>query len=176
MTAPPAHAPQPAHASPGQGPRNAPRKRKTTPFGIFKKTWVLIVIALVVAAAALAVERLHGIFGSDVRITSGYEPIATENKTSKPKRVLYEITGTTGAKRKVRISYYNENSDPQQVVVPSLPWKLLITTTNTSMAANIMAQTDGDSITCRITVDDDLKAEKTATGLNSLVGCMVKSA
>ena len=176
MTAPPGMAPQPAHAAPEQTPRNLRRKRKITPFGIFKQIWVFVVIVFVVAAGALTVDRLHRIFGSDVHVQAGYEPIATEAKTSKPKRVLYQILGTTGATGKVRISYYDQNTEPQQLVVHSLPWSLLITTTNTSMAANIMAQTDGDSITCRITVDDDVKAEKTANGLNALTGCMVKSA
>ncbi|MGL6234272.1 MAG: MmpS family transport accessory protein [Segniliparus sp.] len=176
MTAPPGMAPQPAHAAPEPTPRSSRRKQKITPFALFKRIWVFVVISFVVAAAALTVDRLHGIFGSDVHVTSGYEPIATEAKTSKPKRVLYELTGTTGARGKVRISYYDQNTEPQQIIVPSLPWSLLITTTNTSMAANIMAQTDGDSLTCRITVDDDVKAEKTATGLNALIGCMVKSA
>lgn len=176
MTAPHGIAPQPAHVAPATTPRNQRRRRKVTPFGILKQVWVLVVIVFVVAAGALTVERLHRVFGSDVHVQAGYEPIATEVKTSKPKRVLYQVLGTTGSAGKVRISYYDQNTEPQQLVVHSLPWSLLITTTNTSMAANIMAQTDGDSITCRITVDDDVKAEKTANGVNALTGCMVKSA
>ncbi|EFV14141.2 MmpS family transport accessory protein [Segniliparus rugosus] len=176
MTAPPGREPQQAPSAPEQSPQSVRRKRKITPFWIFKRIWVFLVIAAVATVAAFSVDRLHGIFGSDVHLQSGYEPIATENKSSRPKRVLYELTGTTGSKAKVRISYYDQNTEPQELIVHSLPWKLLISTTNTSMAANIMAQTDGDSISCRITVDDKVKAEKTATGLNALVGCLVKSA
>lgn len=44
------------------------------------------------------------------------------------------------------------------------------------MAPNIMAQTDGDTITCRVTVDDEVKDERTATGAHAETFCYVKAA
>ena len=41
---------------------------------------------------------------------------------------------------------------------------------------NIVAQGDGDTITCRITVDDVVKDERTIYGLNAQTFCLVKSA
>jgi hypothetical protein len=39
-----------------------------------------------------------------------------------------------------------------------------------------MAQGDGQSITCRVTVDDEVKDERTAEGLNAATYCLVKAA
>jgi Mycobacterium membrane protein len=49
-------------------------------------------------------------------------------------------------------------------------------TTAPSAAPNIVAQGDGSSITCRITVDDEVKDERTSSGLNAQTFCFVKSA
>ncbi|HEV7855181.1 MAG TPA: MmpS family transport accessory protein, partial [Mycobacterium sp.] len=49
-------------------------------------------------------------------------------------------------------------------------------TTAPSAAPNIVAQGDGGSITCRITVDDEVKDERTSDGLNAQTFCYVKSA
>jgi hypothetical protein len=57
-----------------------------------------------------------------------------------------------------------------------LPWSLTLQTTAPSAAPNIVAQGDGGSITCRITVDDEVKDERTSDGLNAQTFCYVKSA
>jgi hypothetical protein len=41
---------------------------------------------------------------------------------------------------------------------------------------NIVAQGDGESISCRITVDDEVKDERTSTGVTAQTFCLVKSA
>ena len=41
---------------------------------------------------------------------------------------------------------------------------------------NIMAQGDGSSISCRVTVDDEVKDERTAEGMNAATYCLVKAA
>jgi hypothetical protein len=40
---------------------------------------------------------------------------------------------------------------------------------------NIVAQSDGDYIGCRITVDNEVKDEKTNNGVHAMTFCMVKS-
>ena len=42
--------------------------------------------------------------------------------------------------------------------------------------ANILAQGDGNSISCRVSVDDVVKEERTATGMNAETFCFVKAA
>jgi hypothetical protein len=40
----------------------------------------------------------------------------------------------------------------------------------------LSAQSDGDILGCRITVDNEVKDEKTSDGVHALTFCMVKSA
>jgi len=68
------------------------------------------------------------------------------------------------------------DAKPQRTDRVALPWSLTLSTTAPSAAPNILAQGDGGSITCRITVDDEVKDERTATGVNALTYCFVKSA
>jgi hypothetical protein len=41
---------------------------------------------------------------------------------------------------------------------------------------NIVAQGDGNDISCRITVDDVVKDERTSNGVSAQTFCLVKSA
>jgi hypothetical protein len=65
---------------------------------------------------------------------------------------------------------------PQRVADVALPWTLTLQTTLPSVMPNILAQGDGDSISCRVTVDDEVKQERTATGVNAETFCFVKAA
>jgi hypothetical protein len=53
---------------------------------------------------------------------------------------------------------------------------LVLSTTAPAASPNIVAQGDGGSITCRVTVDDVVKDERTSTGVNAQTFCLVKSA
>ena len=65
---------------------------------------------------------------------------------------------------------------PQIARDVTLPWTLTLTTTAPAASANIVAQGDSDTIGCRITVNGELKDEKTSTGVNAQTFCLVKSA
>jgi hypothetical protein len=58
----------------------------------------------------------------------------------------------------------------------ALPWTLRLETTIPSVQPNLLAQGDGQSIGCRVTVDDEVKDERTATGVNAATYCLVKAA
>jgi hypothetical protein len=90
-----------------------------------------------------------------------------------PKVVRYEITGSGSY---ANINYLDLDAKPQRLDSTAIPWALTLQTTEASAAPNIVAQGDGDSITCRIIVDDEVKDERTATGVNALTYCFVKSA
>jgi hypothetical protein len=62
------------------------------------------------------------------------------------------------------------------VVDTAIPWQLTLTTTAPAASPNIVAQSDGNSITCRITVDGVVKDERTTDGVNAQTFCLVKSA
>jgi hypothetical protein len=53
---------------------------------------------------------------------------------------------------------------------------LVLQTTLPSVQPNILAQGDGNSISCRVSVDDVVKEERTATGMNAETFCFVKAA
>ncbi|MDT5297934.1 MAG: hypothetical protein QOG79_1176, partial [Mycobacterium sp.] len=58
----------------------------------------------------------------------------------------------------------------------ALPWSLTLSTTAPSVLPNIVAQGDGNSVTCRITDDNEVKDERTTDGVNAQTFCLVKNA
>lgn len=86
-------------------------------------------MVLVVAAAAFGVYRLHGVFGStNINQAVG---IKDDSKNIIPKDIVYEIFGPAGTKGEV--NYLDDKAQPQRAVFTTLPWKLTITTTMTSV-------------------------------------------
>lgn len=138
----------------------------------FRKTWMLLVIATVVAVAAFAVDRLHGFFGK-TELTREGSGLVNDPKPFNPKIVVYEIMGPPGAV--ATINYLNLDAEPQIARDVTLPWTLTLSTTAPAAAANIVAQGDSDSIGCRITVDGVIKDERWSTGVSAQTFCIVKS-
>ncbi len=138
----------------------------------FRKTWMLLLILTVVAIAAFAVDRLHGVFGK-TELTREGSGLVNDPKPFNPKTVVYEIMGPPGAV--ATVNYLNLDAEPQIARDVTLPWTLTLTTTAPAAAANIVAQGDGDSIGCRITVDGVVKAEHWGSGVSAQTFCIVKS-
>lgn len=156
--------------------QQAPAKRKSHR-GWFmrslRKLWLPLVILIVVAVAAFAVYRLHGVFGK-TELTRQGSGLANDTKPFNPKTVVYEIYGPPGTV--ATINYLDLDAKPQIARDVTLPWSLTLTTTAPAASANIVAQGDSDTIGCRITVNGELKDEKTSTGVNAQTFCLVKSA
>lgn len=138
-----------------------------------KKVWIPLVIVVVVAVAAFCVDRLRGVFGfhDNHPITSG---MANDIKPFNPKHVVYEVYGPAGTI--ANINYLDINAQPQQASSVPLPWTLSVITTLPSVSVNVVAQADTDQIGCRITVNDVVKDERSASGVNAQTFCIVKSA
>jgi hypothetical protein len=139
---------------------------------VAKKAWIPLLVVVVVLIAGFSVHRIRGYFGSE-GITVTPRVFADDPESFDPKVVRYEITGSGSY---ANINYLDLDAKPQRLDSTALPWELTLQTTEASAAPNIVAQGDGDSITCRITVDDEVKDERTATGVNALTYCFVKSA
>ena len=94
-------------------------------------------------------------------------------KPFNPKHVVYKVygSGTTA-----NINYLDINAQPRRIDNVPLPWTLSVTTTLPSVSINVVAQTDGDQIGCRIIVNDVVKDERSITGVNAETFCIVKSA
>ncbi|QEN14740.1 hypothetical protein D3H54_17020 [Mycobacterium sp. ELW1] len=149
------------------------RTKRRGPLHLLRKVWLPIVIVLVIAIAAFGVFRLHGVFGKTETTRPG-SGLANDTKPFNPKTVVYEIYGPPGAV--ATINYLDLDAQPQIVRDVTLPWSLTLTTTAPAASANIVAQGDSDTIGCRITVNGELKDEKTNTGVNAQTFCLVKSA
>ena len=138
---------------------------------VLGRIWLPVLIVVAVAAGALIVMNVRTVFGSN--------PVVVTEKTSdqaedfNPKIVTYEIFGSGST---AVINYMDLEGKPQRVESTPLPWSLTLQTTLPSVMPHIMAQGDGDTITCRVTVDDEVKEERTATGMNAETFCYVKAA
>lgn len=153
-------------ASPDSGPRPGIVTR------VLKQGWIPVLLVVVLAISALIVSRLHKIFGSeDLNANAGK---GIEIVQFNPKVVVYEISGSPGTT--ANINYWDENANTHQVNNVPLPWTTTISTTLPSVSANIMAQSDGPTISCKITVDGIVRDNQNSNGHNAQTFCLVKSA
>ncbi len=140
--------------------------------GLAKKVWIPLLIVLVVVIAGFTVHRIRGFFGAEGIIVTP-KVFADDPEPFDPKVVKYEIWGTGSY---ADINYLDLDAKPQRVDGAGLPWSLTLSTTAPAATPNIVAQGDGGTITCRITVDDEIKDERTSNGVNAQTFCLVKSA
>jgi Mycobacterium membrane protein len=140
---------------------------------VIQRFWVPLLVLAVVLLAVFMVDRLRGVFGK-TELTRPGAGLVNDPEPFNPKEVKYEIFGQPGAT--ATINYLDLDAQPQKAENVALPWSLTLTTTAPAASANIVAQGDGDSISCRISVDGVVKDEKTTDGLNAQTFCLVKSA
>ena len=149
------------------------RDREEVEMGsLLKRAWIPILIVVVVAIGGVTVYRIRGFFGTgDAGSVSSAK--VDDTKPFNPKVVKYEIFGSGSY---ADINYLDLSAKPKRIDGASLPWTLELQTTAPSAFPNIVAQGDGDTISCRVTVDDEVKDENTTNGLNAQTFCLVKSA
>ena len=140
---------------------------------LLRRGWIVIVAVLVVALVGFTVYRLHGIFGSN-NVLSRSGDGAVDDSGYNPKRVLLEVFGSPGST--ATINFMDVRAQPQRVDNTPLPWSQLLTTTDPVLFADLRAQGDGNTISCRITVDGVVKAERTSNTVNGYIACLEKSA
>ena len=140
--------------------------------GLLKRAWIPILIVAVVVVAGFTVHRIRGFFASEgVLVTP--KNFADDPEPFNPKVVKYEIFGSGSY---ADINYLDLDSKPVRIDGAALPWSLTLSTTAPSVLPNVVAQGDGSSISCRITVDDEVKDERTTNGVNAQTFCLAKNA
>jgi hypothetical protein len=139
---------------------------------VLRQGWMVLVAVLVVAVAAFGIYRLHGIFGSHDN-TSANSGLANEIVPFNPKSVVLEVFGAPGAV--ATINYLDVNAQPQQVKDAPLPWSFTITTTEPAVVANVVAQGNGDTLGCRITINGEVKDQRTVNKVDAYTFCLDKS-
>ncbi|MCV7361696.1 hypothetical protein H7K19_09075 [Mycolicibacterium neworleansense] len=127
----------------------------------------------VVLVGGFTVMRVRTFFGAGDG-TGIASAKVDDTKPFDPKVVVYEIYGEPGATADV--NYLDLDAQPQRIDGVTLPWTLRLESTAPSVFPNIVAQGNGSTISCRITVDDELKDERTSNGVNAQTFCLVKSA
>jgi hypothetical protein len=138
---------------------------------LVKRAWIPVVLVVVLAVSGLVVLRLHKIFASqDLNAGAGANIKIVQFN---PKIVIYDVFGAVGSTAK--IDYFDADANIHEVNA-TLPWSTTISTTLPAVSANIMAQSDGNQIGCRITVDGVVRDEKDSDGVNPQTFCLVKSA
>ncbi|WP_081279674.1 MmpS family transport accessory protein [Mycolicibacterium fortuitum] len=151
----------------------SPSRKQFSISGLAKKFWIPLIIIVVVVVGGFTVMRVRTFFGAGDG--SGFSSAKVDDtKPFDPKVVVYEIYGEPGATADV--NYLDLDAQPQRIDGVSLPWSLRLESTAPSVFPNIVAQGDGSTISCRITVDDELKDERTSNGVNAQTFCLVKSA
>jgi Mycobacterium membrane protein len=139
--------------------------------GIAARTWIPLVIVVVLAVSGLIVSRLHKVFGSqDLNAGAG---AGIEIVQFNPKIVVYDVFGPPGTT--AMIDYFDADANTHEVNT-ALPWSTTISTTLPAISANILVRGDGDQIGCRVTVDGVVRDEKSSDGVNAQTFCLVKSA
>src|SRR4029077_579434 len=128
-----------------------------------KRIWVLLVIVLVVGIGIFVVDRFRGFFGQ-TELTRPGAGLVNDPEPFNPKVVKYEIFGSGTM---ATINYLDLDAQPQKAVNAALPWELPLTPPAPAASPNIVPQGDGDTISCRITVDGVIKDERTTDGLNA---------
>jgi hypothetical protein len=139
---------------------------------VVRNAWLPLLIAAVMVVGGFTVARVKSFFGAEnaAGVTSAW---VDDSKPFKPKVVKYEIFGSAP---RANVNYLDLSADPQRIDGAPLPWTLVLSTTAPSVFPNISAQSDGDYLGCRITIDNEVKAEKISNGVHALTFCLVKSA
>ena len=145
---------------------------KAVPVGrLLKKVWIPVVLVVVLAISGLVVSRLHRMFASqDLNAGAG---AGVEIVQFNPKVLVYDVFGSPGSS--AQVSYFDPDANVHTVTVP-LPWSITLSTLLPAVSASLMAQTDGDQIGCRVTVNGTVREEQSADGVNAQTYCLVKSA
>jgi hypothetical protein len=166
---------EPSPAAPAQS--GSEKKRRNPRFGILrvlKRLWIPLVIVVVLTAGGLTVSRLHGAFGNEKHVSYADTRIDDNKPALDPKHLTYEVFGPPGTL--ADISYFDVNGEPQFVHGATLPWSLDFAITGATAIGDIAAQGDGDTLGCRIAIDGEVKAEKTAHEVHAFAFCLLKSA
>lgn len=137
-----------------------------------RNAWLPVLIVAVLVLGGFAVFRVKSFYGAQnsAVMTSSRQD---DSKPFKPKVVKYEIFGSASH---ANVNYLDLSADPGRVDGAPLPWTLVLSTTAPSVFPNVSAQSDGDVLGCRITIDDEVKDEKITKGVHALTFCLVKSA
>ncbi|MGK2914809.1 MAG: MmpS family transport accessory protein, partial [Porticoccaceae bacterium] len=136
--------------------------------------WIPLVIVVVVVVATFTVMRVRTFFGTGPGYVSTENSASDDSEPFDPKVVKYEVWGVPGAL--ANVNYMDLDARPVRVDEVILPWEITLSTTAPSVFPTISGQGEGSTLSCRITVDGEVKDERTVDGVGAHTYCLVKSA
>ncbi len=138
---------------------------------VVKRIWLLLAIVTIACVASLGIYRLHSMFG-----VHGHPVVRVKADLEDPlfdaKRVTYEVFGPAPT---AKIAYLDPDARVQRIENIPLPWSVTVTTTLTSVTVNLLAQSSGGEIGCRILVNGKALDERSVTGPKALTFCPVNA-
>ncbi|MEE6135048.1 MmpS family transport accessory protein [Mycobacterium sp. 050128] len=138
---------------------------------VVKRMWLLLAVIAIASVAGLAIYRLHSMFGVHghpvVRVKADLDDPVFD-----PKQVTYEVFGPAPT---AKIAYLDPDARVQRLENIPLPWSQTVSTTLTSVTVNLLAQSNGGVIGCRIKVNGTTKDERSETGPKALTFCQVNA-
>ncbi|KKC05697.1 hypothetical protein AWC17_25240 [Mycobacterium nebraskense] len=138
---------------------------------VVKRMWLLLAIIAIAGVAGLGIYRLHSMFG-----VHGHPVVRVKADLEDPlfdaKRVTYEVFGPAAT---AKIAYLDPDARVQRLENIPLPWSQTVTTTLTSVTVNLLAQSNGSEIGCRILVNGKTEDERSETGPKALTFCQVNA-
>lgn len=142
-------------------------------FRVLRRFWIPVVLVAVLAISGFTMNRMHGIFGTHINTDPG-QAAGDDIVEFNPKHVVYEIDGPSGTSG--HVSYLDAQAQPHTEDFGSLPWRHEVVTTLPTVFANVVAQGNSESITCRILVDGEVRDHQTVTTHNAQAFCLEKAA
>ncbi|CDO87251.1 hypothetical protein AWC29_05040 [Mycobacterium triplex] len=138
---------------------------------VVKRMWLLLAVIGIAGVAGLGIYRLHSMFGVHgqpvVRVKADLEDPVFD-----PKQVTYEVFGPAAT---AKIAYLDPDAHVRRLENIPLPWSQTVSTTLTSVTVNLLAQSSGSVIGCRIKVNGATKDERSETGPKALTFCQVNA-
>ncbi|MDX6502416.1 MAG: hypothetical protein QOG23_5680 [Blastocatellia bacterium] len=138
---------------------------------VVKRMWLLLAVITIASVAGLGIFRLHSMFGVHghpvVRVKADLDDPLFD-----PKRVTYEVFGPATT---AKIAYLDPDARVQRLENIPLPWSQTVATTLTSVTVNLLAQSTGSVIGCRILVNGKTEDERSETGPKALTFCQVNA-
>lgn len=138
-----------------------------------KRFWIPLVLIAVLSVSGLAMNRMHGIFGTHIKTDAGASA-GDDIVEFNPKRVVYEVDGPSGTSG--HVSYLDANAQPHTENFSSLPWRHEVVTTLPTVFANVVAQGDSEVISCRIIVNGEIRDDQTVNQHGAQAFCLDKAA
>ncbi len=133
-----------------------------------KGVWVYGVVFLVLGLTAIFIARLRLSEIPDLAIGHSAPPPVLGQLNEKV--VDYELDGPNGTP--VLLSYLNEQGAVQDIST-ILPWRASVRTRKLTLATGVVAQSNGDQVSCRIVVNGQTRDSRSASGPFAAVNCSV---